>query len=112
MLPAALRDMLDEVVGTAGVVRGLESLSNRVRGQMALWDCFELLGTLSMSSVGRSTPWLRMVWSRTHGVPRRRHDANLGLRLGGCACRDDRWRQRGWHRTLCPRPDWSPLDRA
>jgi hypothetical protein len=32
MLPAALRDMLDEVVGTAGVVRGLESLSNRVRG--------------------------------------------------------------------------------
>jgi hypothetical protein len=104
MLPAALRDTLGEAVGTAGVVSGLASLSNRCETASSYW------GTPSTSSVAHSTPWPRTALSRTCGVPQQRRGANLGLRLGGCACRDDRRCRRGWGCTLCLRSDWSSPD--
>jgi pectinesterase len=44
VLRAALRDTLGEAVGAAGAVRGLASLSNHAREEVALRDCVELLG--------------------------------------------------------------------
>ncbi|RCV24111.1 hypothetical protein SETIT_5G058300v2 [Setaria italica] len=44
VLRAALRDTLGEAVGAAGAVRGLASLSNHAREEMAVRDCVELLG--------------------------------------------------------------------
>lgn len=44
VLRAALRDTLGEAVGAVGAVRGLASLSNHAREEMAVRDCVELLG--------------------------------------------------------------------
>ncbi|EES02701.1 putative pectinesterase/pectinesterase inhibitor 22 [Sorghum bicolor] len=44
VLRAALRDTLGEAVGAVRAVRGLASLSNRPREEMAVRDCVELLG--------------------------------------------------------------------
>lgn len=44
VLRAALRDTLGEAVGAVGAVRGLASLSNHPREEMAVRDCVELLG--------------------------------------------------------------------
>jgi pectinesterase len=44
VLRAALRDTLGEAVGAAGAARGLASLANHAREEMAVRDCVELLG--------------------------------------------------------------------
>ncbi|CAD6232246.1 unnamed protein product [Miscanthus lutarioriparius] len=44
VLRAALRDTLGEAVGAVGSVRGLASLSNLAREEIAVRDCVELLG--------------------------------------------------------------------
>ncbi|KAJ1283128.1 hypothetical protein BS78_03G105100 [Paspalum vaginatum] len=44
VLRAAMRGTLGEAVGAVGAVRGLASLSNHAREEMAVRDCVELLG--------------------------------------------------------------------